>query len=62
MAFKLIKCKSGAAIQVDDRCGLAIRIEDDEGAPARAVITADEARSLARALDAFAEIYEPDSR
>lgn len=55
MASKIIKCFHGA-VEIGDDYGLHL-VADDGDHRARVVITPDEARQMAKVLEAFAEIH-----
>lgn len=56
MATKKIKCTSGT-VEITDEYGLRIRIEDADGQTHSMNLYPEDMRKIARALDAFAEIY-----
>jgi hypothetical protein len=60
MACKTIKTKCGNAIEVDDGIGwpFCLRVEGDDGKCVTLNLSPDDARALARTLDAFATIHE----
>lgn len=58
MASKIIKCFHGA-VEVGDDYGLHLAADDGENR-ARVVLNPEDARKIAKALDAFAEIHSQE--
>lgn len=61
MACRSIETKHGNTVEIEDEIGhpIGLRVENDEGGCFTIYLSVDDAREIAKTLEAFATIHAP---